>query len=85
MRLRSTGLGTIELKGKVASIEKKETGVYLIVAIHEPVVWKVRVFFQRRDIKKLPSLVLQPKIIMFLIKNLFSGNSAADQVQQKTG
>ena len=85
MRLRSTGLGSIELHGKVASIEKKETGVYLIVKIHEPVVWKVRVFFQRKDIKKLPSLVLKPKILMFLIKVLFSGSSTADKIQEKTG
>lgn len=72
MKLKSTGLGPIELHGNLQLAEKKMTGVYLILEINEPVLWKVRIFIQKKDLRKLPFLLLNPRTIWFIIKGLLS-------------
>jgi hypothetical protein len=72
MKLKSTGLGPMELHGDLKLVEKKMTGIYLLLEINDPVLWKVRVFIQKKDLRKLPFLLLNPKNVWFIIKGLLS-------------
>ena len=70
MRLRSTGLGATELFGDLTDMEKNMTGVLMRVKISKPVVWRVRVLLQQKDLRKMIILLLKPKNVWFMIKML---------------
>ena len=83
MRLRSTGLGATELFGDVTDMEKSMSGVLMRVKISKPVVWRVRILLQQRDLRKMVLQLLKPKNIWFMIKTLLSNPNASTQVDEK--
>jgi len=68
MRMRSTGLGKTELKGKFVDIEMNQDLMILHIETYDPVKWHLRAGIQRSDrwtvIKML--LKLNVKIIPYL-------------------
>lgn len=70
MRLKSTGLGATELSGELTEVEKKMSGVLMKVKIKKPVVWRVRVFLQPRDLRKIAWYAIRPLNVWFIIKAL---------------
>ena len=70
MKLRSTGLGTTELVGDLVDMEASMSGVIMRVKIKKPVVWRVRVFLQARDLRAIVWRALIPSNIWFVIKTL---------------
>ncbi|SPD75816.1 hypothetical protein PITCH_A760026 [uncultured Desulfobacterium sp.] len=72
MKLRSTGLGTTELVGDLVDMEASMSGVIMRVKIKKPVVWRVRVFLQARDLRAIVWRALIPSNIWFVIKTLIT-------------
>ena len=70
MRLRSTGLGATELFGELTSLERKQSGVLMLVKIKKPVVWRVRAFLQPADLRAIIWRALMPWNVWFVIKTL---------------
>ncbi|MCP4682787.1 MAG: hypothetical protein GY864_10680 [Desulfobacterales bacterium] len=70
MRLRSTGLGATELFGELTSLERKQSGVLMLVKIKKPVVWRVRAFLQPADLRAIVWRALMPWNVWFVIKTL---------------
>ena len=70
MKLRSTGLGTTELSGDLTDMERSMSGVLMRVKIKKPVVWRVRVFLQPKDLRAIVWRALMPWNILFVIKTL---------------
>ncbi len=70
MRLRSTGLGATELFGELTSLERKQSGVLMLVKIKKPVVWRVRAYLQPADLRAIIWRALMPWNVWFVIKTL---------------
>ena len=68
MKLKSTGLGDTMLFGELTEMEIADSGVLMRVKIRKPVVWRVRVLLQQRDLRKLAPRLLKPKNVWFMIK-----------------
>jgi hypothetical protein len=68
MKLKSTGLGATELTGDLTEMEKAMSGVLMRVKINKPVVWRVRVLIQQKDLRKLIPQLLKPRILWFMVK-----------------
>lgn len=83
MKLRSTGLGATELFGDLTDMEKNMSGVLMRVKISKPVVWRVRVLLQQRDLRKMVLLLIKPKNVWFMIKTLLFNPEASAQVEEK--
>ena len=73
MRLKSTGLGATELFGDLTEMEKTLCGVLMRVKIKKPVVWRVRVFLNPKDLRAIAWRALMPRTVWFVIKTLLSG------------
>ena len=80
MRLKSTGLGATELFGDLTGMEKNMTGVLMLVKINKPVVWRVRVLLQQKDLRKLILMLLKPANVWFMIKALLFNPKPEAQV-----
>ena len=70
MRLKSTGLGATELFGELTSLERKMSGVLMLVKIKKPVVWRVRTFLQPADLRAIVWRAVMPWNVWFVIKTL---------------
>ena len=73
MRLKSTGLGATELFGDLTEMEKAMSGVLMRVKIKKPVVWRVRVFLDPKDLRAIAWRALMPRTVWFVVKTLLSG------------
>ena len=79
MRLKSTGLGATELIGDLTDMEKSMSGVLMRVKIKKPVVWRVRVFLNPKDLRAIVWRALMPRTVFFVIKTLLSNLGASDK------
>ena len=73
MRLKSTGLGATELFGELTEIEKSMSGVLMRVKITKPVVWRVRVFLNPKDLRAIAWRALMPRTVWLVVKTLLRG------------
>jgi hypothetical protein len=83
MRLKSTGLGATELFGDLTEMEKSMSGVLMRVKITKPVVWRVRVFLNPKDLRAIVWRALMPRTVFFVIKTLL-GNLGASVKKKAT-
>ena len=81
MRLRSTGLGDSELFGELTEMERSMSGVLMRVKIKKPVVWRVRVFLQPKDLRAIVWRGLMPRNVWFIIKTLITKTRNSDDIQ----
>ena len=79
MRLKSTGLGATELFGDLTEMEKSMSGVLMRVKITKPVVWRVRVFLNPKDLRAIVWRALMPRTVFFVIKTLLGNLGASDK------
>lgn len=79
MRLKSTGLGATELFGDLTEMEKTMSGVLMRTKIKKPVVWRVRVFLNPRDLRAIVWRALMPRTVFFVIKTLLKNKSSSEK------
>ncbi len=79
MILKSTGLGATELFGDLTEMEKSMSGVLMRVKITKPVVWRVRVFINPKDLRAIVWRALMPRTVFFVIKTLLNNLGASDK------
>ena len=83
MRLKSTGLGATELFGDLTEMEKTMSGVLMRTKIKKPVVWRVRVFLNPRDLRAIVWRALMPRTVFFVIKTLLKNKSSSESSEKK--
>ena len=77
MRLRSTGLGKMEMVASFARLESIGNGFFL-VEMHstEPVHWKIRVAMTGADFRHLLGIMLKEPVSIFkVLGRLFQGKN----------
>jgi hypothetical protein len=77
MRLRSTGLGKMEMIASLSKLESVGNGYFLVEMLStEPVHWKIRVALTGADFRYLIGLMLKKPLRIFpLIGRLFQGKN----------
>ena len=71
MRLRSTGLGSTELEGRITGVKRVDNLVIFYTDIVKPVKWRARMGFQEEDLRKLLTEVIKPGNIRYILRSLF--------------
>ena len=71
MRARSTGLGKTELILEPENLTMKDGCLFFSLRTTEPVNWRIRVLIERRDLRKLLSLMLKGWLFLWLLSNVF--------------
>ena len=71
MRMKSTGLGRMELLGRCEEITAN--GDYLVLSVRttEPVRWHLRTALSRTDAYAILKLMLRPTILRFILAWIF--------------
>jgi hypothetical protein len=68
MRVRSTGLGKMEMKAELARLESVGQGYYLVeMRSTEPVHWKIRVALTGADFRHLLGIMLKKPLSLFRV------------------
>lgn len=77
MRLRSTGLGKMEMKADLARLESLGNGYFLVeMRSTEPVHWKIRVALTGEDFRHLIGIMLKKPLRIFkLLGRLFQSSN----------
>ena len=81
MRMRSTGLGKTELKGKIIGLKRAGDYLALDIRIVEPTNWHVRVGLSVMDMIKIIFLSLKPSILAYLLIALFKNRNPQSHLE----
>ena len=72
MRFRSTGLGKVELKGRMSDLSPAGKDLLVFdIKTYEPVEWHLRAGIERKDIPKVVKAMLKPSILFHIIRTIF--------------
>jgi len=72
MRLKSTGLGKMELIGELKDIRRVDDLIVFYVQTTSPVRWRTTMAFQVQDLRGLIFGLFRPKNLWYLIKALYN-------------
>ncbi len=72
MRVRSTGLGEAELKGRMSDLSPNGEGqLVLHIQTYDPVKWHVWAGLEQKDVPKLIVSFLRPSVFFHVIRTIF--------------
>jgi hypothetical protein len=72
MRIRSPGLGDVELTARPDTVKREGDHLILFLHTEQPAQWNVRVAFEHRDVTRMVRMVLTSSIPFFLVSGLTS-------------
>jgi len=82
MRLRSTGLGKQELKGRMSDLSPAGEDLLVFhIQTYEPVEWHLKAGMERKDIPKILKGMLKPAVLLHVIRTLFHVKKNPEEVE----
>jgi hypothetical protein len=67
MRMKSTGIGNLELVGKITALKEVDDWLIMHLKTTTPVGWDLRAAFTHEDLRAFMKLLLRPSNLRYLI------------------